>query len=1804
MPSVHRWWTRVERIAAPLVAAILVSAAASPARAQCIPPPGEQATEPCEDYAPPDISISPSGGTYTSPSLSVSITWTDQSYTGGPTVTLNGVHVTSQFSTTATTGLFGYRGEANGVVQLQQGSNTLAVTVCDNLGQCGTHTAAYTYGPPGVAVTPDGGAVVVAGGSTASHSFTVQNRGPLAATFTLSVSCTSSGSTSVFAGPCTLSATSVSLGAGALGPVTVSYPAGPAGATGRVHVTATQQDATSATDAGWLDVTAQTSAVPAAPGVTLAGNVGTNVERDLCLIISAAEGAAFECAELRLVHPLPSVRTMNQSRGPVLLYNSQHAHVNPLVSALVTLPAGATVPDGVTAKLYVAGALRATRSFPASDWTPGTSRYIALTAADNSLGTGVHPIAVEVLFQYGSSSHATTASGQMAVVNRRLSMFGSGWWMAGLEHVSVLASDTTARFWVGGDGSSRVYRRVRAGVWGTPSIDRPDTLRLDAAGGGYVRELPHGVRVYFNTQGRHVRTVNRAGHATDFFYSSPYPPYGLRLDSIRVPVPGGQVTAYRFTYGLARTTFGSYYRLTAVHSYGDRDGAPDRVTQFYSATGDGRQTDLTDPDGGRTIFAYDPSALDRIQARTDDRGTTTQFEYDASGRLSRATTPMGEGKTPIVYTYRSAESRAYDRSIPASEPYTLLDGPRLDSDVLDHTYFYLNGYRGTDRVRDARGYQVSLQRGDARFPGLVTGMTAASGLVTRATYDARGNLLTSTVVSPRGDGVAATTRYAYDDPAWPDAVTRIVPPEGDSTVIGYYPNGSRAWQQDAQGTVSRVEFFYNAAGLLSSTRTPSQRAAGGARDSVVYDGYGNLAATRTPLGYWTVQHKDRLGRDTLRVTPIGGTVAGASGNWSAAERREYDLMDRTVLTERIGASLPYWAEDGTTQYAPAKTQWVRSYYNASGQVDSVVRWSVPDAAGLGRMKTSFAYDPVGRPVRETDAAGRTDVMEYDPAGNLVARTDRRGHTVRMSYDAIGRLTERTLPAVSYADSSALGWTFPLFPTCAPRYCIRGDVERFTYDPAGNVLTAVNRDATVKRSYYPNGQLWTDTLVIRTYAELTAGGDTVTHRYGLSFGYDRNGRRRWMKLPHALAPRLPSAPTVAYDSIDYRYDAAGRLERVTDPFGNVFRYGFDANARLDTIAYPLGHFDAFTYDADDRVSQLRYDRNSTGAQSTGTELQYDGRGKVLRSAPLSMYGSVTSCMQQRDYAYDALGMLVASRRECPSVYEIERERFTYDALGTLDGTSSYNRDGHPADAQTVNASTWSTHTHQPGTGRLLQMENRSWAQPVGGTGENYSATETWRTLAQTFDAAGNLTWAATQGDGCNWSYSDFIGGRVCSSHPDVKDGQKNYYGADGRLRASDRRTATASSPFEEFRYDALGRRILRRVRSTGCSQWCDPSNVINRFLWDGNHLLAELQYPGGNGVSAADLERDTVTIRTGDPRAYGRVFYLHGLDLDHPPALIRIGYGANTDGTAATYEGWGPLVVGMGWDWRGYRAGGMSFYAPTSPVKPNGASVQGGSGSGGSTVRVVGPITAAWWGSLTQDQRTETGQLYRRNRYYDPQTNRFTQEDPIGLAGGVNAYGFGDGDPVSYDDPYGLCADGLTTIACIWAAAEVGFTLYDIGDFLYTGVQWLRGRASGRAVLATGVGVGIGIFMVGGGYGRVSRAILRNTEDLAGAASRARAALGPGRGPVYGTRVHAEFAREVQRLGNRNLRTEVSYLNGRVVPHGTRGSVRLDVVQGPLDNPEAVFDLKTGSAALDARRVAQIRSHLPGGGKKVNVVEIR
>jgi RHS repeat-associated protein len=90
----------------------------------------------------------------------------------------------------------------------------------------------------------------------------------------------------------------------------------------------------------------------------------------------------------------------------------------------------------------------------------------------------------------------------------------------------------------------------------------------------------------------------------------------------------------------------------------------------------------------------------------------------------------------------------------------------------------------------------------------------------------------------------------------------------------------------------------------------------------------------------------------------------------------------------------------------------------------------------------------------------------------------------------------------------------------------------------------------------------------------------------------------------------------------------------------------------------------------------------------------------------------------------------------------------------------------------------------------------------------------------------------------------------------------------------------------------------------------------------------------------------------------------------------------------------------------------------------------------------GPFT--WFGTLAENGAGSTGLLYRRNRYFDPVSGRFTQADPIGLAGGLNLYGFANGDPVNFSDPFGLCP------FCV-----AGYVLFEAGSAAYDAYETYR-----------------------------------------------------------------------------------------------------------------------------------------------------
>jgi RHS repeat-associated protein len=181
-----------------------------------------------------------------------------------------------------------------------------------------------------------------------------------------------------------------------------------------------------------------------------------------------------------------------------------------------------------------------------------------------------------------------------------------------------------------------------------------------------------------------------------------------------------------------------------------------------------------------------------------------------------------------------------------------------------------------------------------------------------------------------------------------------------------------------------------------------------------------------------------------------------------------------------------------------------------------------------------------------------------------------------------------------------------------------------------------------------------------------------------------------------------------------------------------------------------------------------------------------------------------------------------------------------------------------------------------------------------------------------------------------------------------------------------------------------------------------SSVITT-VWDGGDILLEHRMYSDSGyVSAAAGQ-------------FGDVAYVHGLQTDRPLVVMKAG---DHDVLPFTNTDDGKFVNGACPDIK-CASSDVDFPMGRMPMY------------GAPPVWVSG---AKWYGAPLNGMVDGSGLVYQRNRYLDPRTGLFTQEDPIGLAGGMNLYGFAGGDPVNFSDPFGLCPPEDSK-ACPWMHEE-------------------------------------------------------------------------------------------------------------------------------------------------------------------------
>jgi YD repeat-containing protein len=912
--------------------------------------------------------------------------------------------------------------------------------------------------------------------------------------------------------------------------VNVTYNVGASG--GILILTATGPN----TDAGSINVR-----IPGVPTAVAWRNVNRdNRDRGYCLTAGAGEAAAWECGDLIITHGLPSYSTMGRDRSLSLLYNSAQAVPTIAVAASVSEGGSGFVaqPDSVLAILSVnTGAGFVVKdSAKYGGWLGGSgpTRQLVLRYNAATDSSGVYPVRLEVRNRYGAASYSSTINDTVLVVNRKVTPYGAGWSVEGVERLQFsqpMSAPTTADIlWIGGDGSAKWYRKQSSTLWLAPKGAYQDSLVYAAGPATYTRTLRHGIQVVFDATGHHIKTISRQQQVTVFTWNTT----GVRVDSIRVPPNGGARTVYKFTYASSKL-----------------DKITDPVGRILDATvnGSGQLTSLIDPDTTvATTFGYDAS--NRLTSRTNRRGYVTAYTYANGLRVTKAITPGAAALSDTV-VYQPWDEKGLALAIGAqtavdtATAYTKILGPRVN--VADDATFWIDKWGGPLRIQNALA-QVTVLKRDATGanPALVVRDSSFDGSVTSLTYNARGNLTRDTTKFVGSALPPRVTVWRYNDTNAPDSPDLITDPRGILTGFVYNTIGLTSLVVANNNHTTAFEYVLSTDslhGLLSAvvdsgvlTWKDSIKVNANLRTQFSFDALGSVIKTVAPSG-----RIDSMGRDTLERVVKAYDGAGHLTEYV------YDPANRIrtvrVYVDSAGIRNPsaYPADSGAT--APLDTK----YYYRVGVLDSV---SDPRQVAHG-----YRLDPAGRVNLEIGEANDTTLTWYNPAGQTDSMRLRTGAKVRNRYNAGGLVVSTRWPSDSAP--SAL------------------DSVYYAYDAANRIIDAQQLQRAVRtriqRSWYPTGQLQTelDSIGITTMQQTavydSAGYRTllVVSRDGTAATTDSMAYRYTDAMGNLTAIRVhwrnSAGDAAAIDSVLIAYDTLGRRDQVLFPhISDTVTFAYDSS----------------------------------------------------------------------------------------------------------------------------------------------------------------------------------------------------------------------------------------------------------------------------------------------------------------------------------------------------------------------------------------------------------------------------------------------------------------------------------------------------------------------------------------------------------------------------------------------------------------------------------------------------------------------
>jgi len=673
----------------------------------------------------------------------------------------------------------------------------------------------------------------------------------------------------------------------------------------------------------------------------------------------------------------------------------------------------------------------------------------------------------------------------------------------------------------------------------------------------------------------------------------------------------------------------------------------------------------------------------------------------------------------------------------------------------------------------------------------------------------------------------------------------------------------------------------------------------------------------------------------------------------------------------------------------------------------------------------LVYNAAGRLSQFSDQAGRVTTYEYDAAGEHLIRVTGPDGVWEYGYETTpGALHEHALESVTAPDGSHLFL----------EYDGRGRLIRTSRDGDAEATTI---------AYGPVGEVFVT--------------DALNQTTSLFF----NDIGQLLEVQDALGR-----------TARFEYDAARRLDRVTQPLDTISLYDFDDLGNLTFVVKPDGHSLSFTYD--ETFSQPTIIRDERGIPLS---YRYDARGNLTsilhadgsreRFTP-DADGNVAQSINRRDqainYVYDDRGLL---RRKDHA--DGTFEEFTYDNRGNLrtatdeSGTTTFTYDGADRLTKvTYPNGRFLEYTYDAG-GRRIRLEDQDGFivkytyDAAGRISELMDASDV-RLVLYSYDPTGRLS-REDNGNGTFTTYEYDEAGQLESlvNHlPDGADSSRFDYTYDALGRRTSVTTLEGTTTFGydaigqltlvilpggrtiQYDYDAAGNRtavidngVTTAYETNNLNQYLQIGEFERTYDPDGNLITDEagggrtLSYDDENrllswvnGVLSAGYEYDALGNRTAMVEDGVRTEYL----ID-PLGLTNV---------VAEYDAAGNLIAryvhgGFGLVSRHDSGGAAAFYdfdaVGSTAAMTDAAGVIANQYSYlpfGEELSIQETIRNPFeFIGQFGVQRDGNGLDFMRARYYTADDGRFTNQDLIGVLGGLNMYRYAVNQPTQLIDPDGL-----------------------------------------------------------------------------------------------------------------------------------------------------------------------------------------